>query len=150
MGAALMLAVPATIAFGGSATDRATGGGQILIGKSAGHTITFTARGTADAATGQVQYINRAAGTGRSQVRRHGTVSCLRVDGNMAKLAGTWDQGGAGTFQLIVVDNGEGAAADPDIVTVQNMQDPTCDDEGDDDDGQTELGRGNAQVYDAG
>jgi hypothetical protein len=146
--AALAVAVPATVAFAGSATDRATGGGQILIGKSAGNTITFSARGTSSAATGNVQYVNRDAGTGQSQVTRHGRVSCLRVEGNMAKIAGTWDQGG--TFQLLIVDNGQGAAADNDLVTVQNTQDPTCDEEDDDDDGQTELGRGNAQVYDAG
>jgi hypothetical protein len=143
-----VLAVPAAVAFGGSGTDRATGGGQILIGKSAGNTISFEARGTSDAATGNVQYVNRDTGTGQSQVTRHGRVSCLAVDGNMAKLAGTWDQGG--TFQVLVVDNGQGVAADNDLVTVQNTQDPTCDPEDDDDDGPTELGRGNAQVYDAG
>ena len=38
---AAVVAVPVT-AMAGSSADRATGGGQILIGKSAGDTITFT------------------------------------------------------------------------------------------------------------
>jgi hypothetical protein len=135
----------------GSQTDRATGGGQVLVGTDggAGDTIAFTARGTAEpgGARGQVQYVDRTGGTGIGQTVRHGTVSCLRVDGNTAKIAGTWDQGG--TFQLLVVDNGQGAAADDDLVTVQNAADPTCNQEDNDDDNQVALARGNAQVYDA-
>jgi len=143
------MALAAPLAIAGSGTDRATGGGQILLGtQGAGNTIAFTARGTSDAATGNVQYVDRSAGTGQAQVTRHGRVSCLAVEDNMAKIAGTWDQGG--DFQLLVVDNGEGALAENDIVTIQDNQDPNCEDEDDDDDGQTELGRGNVQVYDAG
>jgi hypothetical protein len=146
--AGLALALPIA-ASAGSGTDRATGGGQVLIGsRGAGDTIAFTAQGTPDAASGQVQYADRTGGTGHGQNVLHGTVSCLRVQGNMAKMAGTWAQGG--TFQLLVVDNGEGAmATDSDMITLQDGQDPTCDQENNDNDGQTALARGNAQVYDA-
>lgn len=143
------LAIP-FVASAGSSTDRATGGGQILFSsKGAGNTIAFQAQGSETAATGMVQYINREAGKGRSQVKRHGAVTCLRVEGNTAKLAGTWEKGATGDFQLLVVDNGQGSLAENDLVTVQNNQDPTCSEEDDDDDASTELGRGNAKVYDA-
>lgn len=147
--AGLALALPIA-ASAGSGTDRATGGGQILVSSSggAGDTIAFTAQGTPDVARGQVQYVDRTGGTGQGQVKKHGQVTCLRVSGNMAKMAGTWDQGG--TFQLLVVDNGEGAnATNSDMITLQDAQDPTCNQENNDNDGQTDLARGNAQVYDA-
>lgn len=67
--------------------------------------------------------------------------------GNVAKLAGTFREGGK--FELLVVDNGEGAgAAGVDTVTIQRETDATCDTE-DDDDSPVGLARGNAQVYDA-
>jgi hypothetical protein len=138
------------IAQAGGPVDKATGGGQTDVGTSgAGDTIAFTAQntGTDDAARGNVTYIDRTGGTGQGQIVYHGDVLCLQVSGNMAKVAGTWRDGGP--FQLLIVDNGQGSAADDDLVTVQNNQDPTCDAEDDDDDGQTALGRGNAQVYDA-
>ena len=145
--AGLALAIPMA-ASAGSGTDRATGGGQVLVGsRGAGDTIAFTAQGTPDLARGEVQYVDRTGGTGQGQTARHGRVTCLRVSGNMAKMAGTWDQGG--TFQLLVVDNGEGAMANDDMITIQDAQDPTCDQENNDNDGQTALARGNAQVYDA-
>ena len=138
----------------GSGRDRATGGGQILISSSggAGDTIAFTAQNrdgaTDDAATGQVQYVDRTGGTGQAQVVRHGVVSCLQVKGTVAKLAGTWKDGG--TFQLLVQDNGEGAkAAQADQIAMSELADPTCEEEDDDDDSQTALARGNAQVHDA-
>jgi hypothetical protein len=133
------------VASAGSPTDRATGGGQVLIGTrgGAGDTIAFTAQ---DRTTnpGQVQYVDRTA-TGQTVL--HGTVSCLAVSDNMAKIGGEW--GAGGTFQIIVIDNGEGIAADDDVVTIQDGQDPTCDQEDDDDDDPIALARGNAQVYDA-
>ena len=142
------LVVP-VIAQAGSATDRATGGGQVLVGdRGAGDTIAFTARGTADAGSGEVQYQDREGGTGQDQTTYHGSVACLDVEGNVARIAGTWADGGP--FQLYVVDNGQGAAADDDVVTViSQAPDPTCDFDEPDDDDQTALARGNAQVYDA-
>ena len=133
----------------GSATagqqDAATGGGQILFSTDggAGNTIAFTAQGTAEAAKGQVQYVNREAGTGQSQVVQHGTVTCIDVQGTIARISGTWRDGGA--FGLYVQDNGEGSAAENDVVTVvPGVSD--CD--FDDPDEFTALGRGNAQVRD--
>ena len=149
--ALLAVAVPVTAAVAGSATDRATGGGQILVssdGKGAGDTIAFTARGTSDAATGQVQYVDREGGTGQGQTVLHGTVSCLAVSGNTAKLAGTFEDGTP--FTMVVVDNGEGALASNDTIALQKTDDPSCDREDGDDDSQTDLARGNTQVYDAG
>ena len=143
------LAIP-MVAQAGSSTDRATGGGQVLVSDDggAGDTIAFTARGTAEAAKGEVQYVDRTGGTGQGQTTYHGDVQCLAVDGNRAKLSGTWRDGG--NFQLIVIDNGEGAGDENDVVIVQKMDDFNCSDEDDDDDdGQTALSRGNAQVYDA-
>lgn len=125
--------------------DAATGGGQTMVGaKGAGDTIAFTAKGTIDAAQGQVQYVDRTGGTGNDQVVYHGTVSCLDVVGNVAKIAGSWNDGG--TFGLYVEDNGEGKDS-TDVVTVLPGE-STCDFDEPDDDEKTALARGNAQVRD--
>ena len=144
-----MLAM-ATGATAGSRTDRATGGGQILISSTggAGDTIAFTAQGTATAAKGQVQYVDRTGGTGQGQTTYHGDVACLVVDDNIALIAGTWRDGG--NFQLYVEDNGEGALEDDDIVVVVPVaEEPGCDEDQTEEEDQTALARGNAQVYDA-
>jgi hypothetical protein len=143
-GLTLAIAIPVAGAQAGSPRDRATGGGQTAVGlQGAGNTIAFTAQnsGSGDAATGQVQYIQRIDG----QDKLHGTVSCLRVSGNTAKIAGVGRDGRA--FQLYVVDNGQGASADNDMIMFQLADQATCDfDPGND---VPELARGNAQVYDA-
>jgi hypothetical protein len=95
-----------------------------------------------------VQYVDRAAGTGLAQAVVHGTVECLRVEGNRAEISGEWNDD-SGAFHILVVDNGEGAGDDNDIVTVSDIDDPSCDEDDDDDDGELRLARGNAQVYDA-
>ena len=145
MGLTLAVAIPVAAAQAGSPRDRATGGGQFAVSlQGAGNTIAFTAQNTSssgDAATGQVQYIQRVDG----QDKLHGTVSCLRVSGNTAKIAGTGRDGRA--FQLYVVDNGQGAAAGNDMISFQYADQATCDfDPGSN---VPELARGNAQVYDA-
>ena len=152
--AVLAIAVPG-FASAGAAYDRATGGGQILVDTDggAGDTIAFTARNTAasgDAAQGQVQVVDRTGGTGKGNVRFHGTVTCLRVDDNMAKIGGTITKTNGATtpFTLIVRDNGEGAAASNDTIFLERVNDPSCDQDDSDDDGQAALARGNAQVYD--
>ena len=144
------LAAMPVAAQAGSDTDRATGGGQILLGtKGAGNTVTFTARGTETAATGRVTFIDRSAGTGQLQEKFHGIVTCLRVDGNAAEISGTERDTGE-AFNLRVIDNGEGAAAENDVIQFDRVDEPGCgDDDSDDEDPQFELGRGNAQVYDA-
>ena len=143
-GLTLAIAIPVAGAQAGSPRDRATGGGQTAVGlQGAGNTIAFTAQntGSGDTATGQVQYIQRVDG----QDKLHGTVTCLRVSGNTAKISGTAADGGA--FQLYVVDNGQGAAADNDMIMLQRTDQPSCDfDPGNQ---VPELARGNAQIYDA-
>ena len=122
--------------------DAATGGGQVNIGTrgGAGDTIAFTAKGTSEEATGQVQYVDREA---EGQTVEHGTVTCLRVDGQQAWISGTYRSGGG--FGLYVNDMGNGAGAD--MIGITPMQDPSCDDDTVDD-GATALARGNAQVRD--
>src|SRR5947207_12296637 len=143
-GLTLAIAIPVAAAQAGSPRDRATGGGQTAVSmQGAGNTIAFTAQdtGSGDAATGQVQYIQRVDG----QDKLHGTVSCLRVSGNTAKIAGVGRDGRA--FQLYVVDNGQGANADNDMIMFQFADQPSCDfNPGNN---APELARGNAQVYDA-
>jgi hypothetical protein len=144
----IVMAVPLA-AIAGSSTDRATGGGQVLIGTrgGAGNTIAFTAHDRTKN-PGQVQYIERTA-TG--QTRYHGTVACLEVTGNTALIAGTWRNQGAGNFNLYVEDNGEGAnAAEADVIFIDEMADePTCDFDEPEEGNQLALARGNVQVYDA-
>lgn len=145
--AAAGAAVPMTTAIAGSGTDRATGGGQILLssdGKGAGDTIAFSAQADKP---GQIQYVDRTDGTGVGQTVTHGTVECIDAEGNTAKLAGTFRDGRS--FTLVVVDNGEGLD-DNDTIALQFTDDPTCDREDGDNDSSTALARGNAQVYDAG
>lgn len=140
------LAAAGALAFAGvSATagqgDSTTGGGQTLLGvKGAGNTIAFTAK----QGGGQVQFVDRSGGKGPDQVVHHGTVSCIDVEANVARIAGTWTDGGP--FAIYVEDNGEGKDAN-DIVTLLDESD--CDFEEPDDDQKTALGRGNAQVRDA-
>ena len=148
--AVLALAVPG-MASAGSRTDRATGGGQILVStQGAGSTIAFTAQGTPEAARGQVQFIDRSAGTGQSQVKFHGIVECILVEGNTAEIAGV-ERGTGDPFTLRVVDNGEGAAAGNDMIFFDDVEDDArCEtDDDDDNDVQVALARGNAQVYDS-
>lgn len=139
------LALSGSTAFAGQ-EDAATGGGQILVGSEggAGDTIAFTAQGTADAAKGQVQYVDREGGTGQGQVVQHGTVTCIDVQGNVARIAGEWRDGG--TFGLFVEDNGEGDGTDM-IALTPDLAD--CAEDREDDD-PTGLARGNAQVRDRG
>ena len=140
----------AALAFSGSTAmagqeDAATGGGQILVGdRGAGDTIAFTAQGTAEAAKGQVQYVDREGGTGQGQTVQHGTVTCIDVQGNVARIAGEWRDGG--TFGLFVEDNGEGDGTDM-IALTPDLADCAEDRE---DDEPTGLARGNAQVRDRG
>ena len=139
------LALSGASAFAGQ-EDAATGGGQILVGTEggAGDTIAFTAQGTTEAAKGQVQYVDRDGGTGQGQTVMHGTVECIDVQGNEARIAGTWRDGGS--FGLYVQDNGEGDGSDM-IALTPDLTD--CAEDREDDD-PTGLARGNAQVRDRG
>lgn len=146
-----VLVVP-IVASAGSPTDRATGGGQILVAnQNAGSTIAFTAQGTPTEGKGQVQVIDRSAGTGKNQVKFHGIVECIFVDGDMAEIAGV-ERGTGDPFTLRAVDNGEGAnATGSDMIFFDDVADDMrcANDDNDDDDVQVALARGNVQVYDA-
>jgi hypothetical protein len=149
------LAVVAALAGPVSASngDKATGGGQILVasdGRGPGDTIAFQAQARPDGtATGMVNVIDRVPGAGGKGYHFRGDVTCITVEGNTAKIAGTGNSATGETgFTLIVIDNGEGALADNDTIALQYTDDPTCDREDGDDDSQTDLARGNAQVRD--
>lgn len=151
------VAVLASPALAGSSVDRATGGGQILVasdGRGPGDTITFQARGTEAAATGSVNVIDRVQGATAARGQGYhfkGTVQCLRVEGNTAQLSGvgTAADGTDTAFIVVVVDNGQGAAAENDTINLLYTDDPSCNEDDGDNDGAVELARGNAQVYDA-
>jgi hypothetical protein len=151
-------------AFAGSARDRATGGGQILVSAAGGpgSTIAFTAQGTQTDAKGQIQFIDRTAGTGRDQVRAHYVVNCVSVesaqdnDETAAYISGVNRDDPDDVITMYIVDNGEGAMADMDIVAVGPQGDDESSNgpcgviEPSDDERMTfALARGNVKTYDA-
>jgi hypothetical protein len=154
--AALGMAVVATLAGPAHAgpTDKATGGGQILLsndGHGPGDTIAFTAQARENGTVvGNVNVIDRVGDGSGKGVHFRGDVTCIEAVGNTAKIAGvgTYKDGTTTGFTLIVTDNGEGSAADNDMITLQYTNDPSCEREDGDDDGAVELARGNAQVKD--
>ena len=112
-------AVPVT-ADAGSARDRATGGGQLVLatGGSGGalDTFAFTAQtrdidnGTTNPATGQVQVVRRSNGT-----KFHGVVTCLAVFGGGKSMGKAYISGyqrdtedDPVPFEAYVVDGGAG------------------------------------------
>ena len=121
------------------------------LGSGAYNTIAFTAQEKPDGSeTGQVQYVSREAGTGQSQVKFHGIVDCLIVDGTLAHIEGHERGDTAQRFTLLAQDNGEGAnATDSDMVFFDD-DDPTpdCETDQDEDDNLALLARGNVQVRD--
>ncbi|MGH2837551.1 MAG: hypothetical protein ACRDJY_04280 [Thermoleophilaceae bacterium] len=135
--------------------DKVTGGGQTIIGNSGkGSTIAFTAQQDAGAgnssAKGQVQFIDRSAGTGRNQVKYHGIVDCVEVDGEFGVIGG-FKRGDEGDrFSLRVVDNGEPNNGMDLIQFGEEEDNSTCGDGNDDEPPSMEftLSRGNAQVRD--
>lgn len=135
-------------AFAGSNTDRATGGGQILVGDNAGSTIAFTAHGTSTDADGQAQIVDRSGGKGPNQAKFHGVVDCLRVETDFAEIGGL--KRGGGRFTIFVEDTDQGGPQNgTEMIAFVSAGSPTCN-SGDRDDANMELARGNAQVYDAG
>lgn len=126
---------------------KVTGGGQIIVdteadpAKGPGETIAFNAHSTGadDAARGQLQYNSHTG------VKFHGQVECLVVDGNRATLAGTvtrGDNNGADTFQVDVLDNGQGAS-DDDLILLTSPDDVDCGPENPTE----QLGRGNVTIH---
>ena len=146
-----LLAFP-LVAEAGSPTDRATGGGQVLFSTDggAGNTIAFNAHGGADP-KGQLQRIDRSAGTGQAQVRFHGVVDCYRqVNPTTAEFGGYNRDNTADRWTAVVTDNGEGAkATNSDMIMFEDTATDACQEDDNDDDNAVALARGNVQVYDA-
>jgi hypothetical protein len=157
--AAIGLAAVATLGSPATAgdTDKATGGGQILLssdGRGPGDTIAFTAQAREDGTVvGNVNIIDRAGtgpGTGAGRgFHFKGDVICIDVQGNVAKIGGYGENADGETtgFTLVVTDNGEGLD-DNDLIALEYVDEPTCEHEDGDNDGAVELARGNAQVKD--
>ena len=123
------------------------GGGQTLADDQStgpGDTIAFTAKGIGEdgAAQGQVQYVDREADA--AQQVQHGTVSCLVVTGNTARLAGTWSDGS--DFEIFVEDNGSNAET-ADQVAVYDVDTQNCEDDDEETDDPTALARGNVTIH---
>lgn len=104
---------------GNGVVASATGSGQITIGTEL-RTFSFTARtDSSNNSSGQAELFNRNSGT-----RLHMAVDCLNVAGNVATMSGTITQDNvAGAFVgdpiwFQVVDNGEGAGAPPDLISL--------------------------------
>lgn len=147
------------------AVTKITGGGQTLVpvDGGAGDTIAFTAQtdGTAEGVKGQFQYVDRTGGTGQGQTVHHGEVTCVALltsDGpNVGVIGGTSTDGVP--FRIDVIDNGQGAAAENDLIVVR--QGDAAQDGGDDDSGDTalcddedetadaDLSRGNVKIHKA-
>ena len=116
---AMFAAVPVT-ADAGSARDRVTGGGQVILDpnnppqRGALDTVAYTAQRTTGGeldtdAKGQVQ-VNRRSGAEGTQVKFHGVVECMHVigngDGGEAFVSGTSSKTGE-PFELYVYDAGK-------------------------------------------
>ncbi len=171
--AALSLAI-AAVALGAQTEYKVTGGGQVFAEgnvqngkptvKGPGDTITFqafveqasTSSGPGSPATGQVNIIDRTEGAGGKGVHFKGTVVCAFVmpesqDGRgYAELHGTGrdQQGNESPFVVRIQDNGQGNAADTDLVEFDYVDsDPQCEDEPNDDDFDFVLARGNAKIH---
>ena len=155
-GAVLALAVSGVgMSQAAPAVYKVTGGGQTLAGTSggAGNTIAFNARGNADDADGQLQFVDRTGGRGQDQVVRHGLVDCVVVhsatdDGGEATIGGVFRDTGE-RFTLDVIDMGEGRDAG-DVVEFRDTQAVECAErDEEDDEPEIELARGNVQVHKA-
>ena len=127
--------------------DKATGGGQILIGSDAKRsTITFNAQQTGDAIRGQINVIDRSVGTGKQQQHLKGTVTCIEVTGNAAEIGGRLNDDRP--FYLRVVDAGEPGAGNDMIEFDTAETNPNCDQEGNEDPRfEGALAKGNVQVH---
>lgn len=149
---AAALVVGTLVAFSAPA-PKVTGGGQTTDASTTGadDTIAFVAQDTDGSAgklaRGQVQYVDRSGNA--AQVVRHGTVTCLVITGNTARLAGYWgEQEDEDTFEIALQDNGQGSESDDDLVEVFTPAEPDCaNDDGSGDDPDVALARGNVQIH---
>jgi hypothetical protein len=119
---AALLGPTAVQAGGNGVSAIATGSGQIHVADEL-RTFTFNAQTDRLGVTsGQTQAVSRAAGR-----TWHGTIDCLNVEGNVATMSGVVTNispetppffvvGSNIVFQ--VIDNGEGANAPPDLISL--------------------------------
>jgi len=136
-------------------TDKATGGGQVLLSSDDAKrsTIAFTAQSTTtnpddNAGKGQVQFIDRSNGGGKNAVKFHGVVDCIVVEGNRALIGGHDRDDEDVTFELNVLDGGE-PNQERDMLYFDQSADGDCATEDrDDDEPDVALAKGNAQVRD--
>lgn len=173
--AAIAALALAAVAFAAPSQYKVTGGGQVFassaIGedgkptvKGPGDTITFNAfindadgDGVDSDATGKVNIIDReqdGSGQALSGKGLHytGTVDCVFIDptAHYAELYGTARKNSGATTPFIVriQDNGQGAAAENDLVEFNYTDEPpTCDDEPEDSEFGFGLARGNAKIH---
>jgi len=168
--AAALAVVPAGIAVAQSTGLKVTGGGQVVASAQSGgpgDTIAFNAQQIGEfdqnntaPAKGQLQVVNRSAGTGQNQVRFHGTVTCIREfiddqgtadpsdDERYVRFGGNGRDGTP--FTVDAQDNGEGALAEDDVIFFRTRG--ATDDPCDDSDPATQLrsmtlARGNVQEH---
>jgi hypothetical protein len=135
---------------------KVTGGGQSFpfetAPSGAGDTIGFNAQqtaatdeGEAGPARGQVQYVDRE--DGKQVANIHGSVTCLRVDGDQATIGGIITRGGTtGFFQLDVLDTGQENRGTDMILFQEVDEEPQCD-EAEDLDESPVLARGNIKIH---
>lgn len=136
---------------------KVTGGGQIIAegASGPGDTLAFQAQNIqgatgaagSDTARGQLQYNGRL---GDAPQKFHGTITCLQVDGNTARLAGVkrTESGATGFFRLVVndVDNNGPQSGTELLLFNPDATDDDCA-AADSDDPQSQLGRGNIQIH---
>ena len=140
--------------------DKITGGGQVVLDTenpgARTSTLAFTAQGTDDAggAKGQVQLIDRQAGTGKSSVRFHGVVTCVETgpgpdDENFGIASGHKRGDDSVPFVLRVIDNGQPNEG-TDLIQFDRGDDAndTCGDDNDDAELSGQVAHGNAKVRD--
>jgi hypothetical protein len=113
---ALLVAAP-IFAQGDGVVHSATGSGHMVLGSGL-RTFSFSAVERSDGGvTGQAQLVNRATGASG-----HLEVDCLNVVGNLAIVSGTTETSRIAIFAA--EDNGEGADASPDRITLVITNDP--------------------------
>jgi hypothetical protein len=147
LGAAVLIVPAVALAADG---DKATGGGQVLFSSSDAKrsTITFTAQQKGEDVKGQVNIIDRTAGSGQDQQHIKGTVECITVMGNMAQIGGFLNDEDETPFHLRVTDNGEGENAGNDMIEYDTIgEDGDCEQNGMDDSPEIVLANGNVQVH---
>ena len=123
----LIVATGAALSQAQNVVASASGAGMLTVGGEK-RTFAFTAqRDTSGNTTGNGQVVNKLTGA-----ITHFQISCLSVAGNVATMRGTTTRlNGGGQFDVWfrVADNGEGANAPPDQITLVLLSDPpgpTC------------------------